>query len=136
MLMIKVMKKVLGFFGGLGSQLFFVSSVLADTTIKVCPEGTFGQLCSLKTENSLPAILTALLVIAVIIALFFLIFGGIKWVISGGDKTNVEAARNTIVAAIVGLVIVFLAWFILNVIGQFIFGKSLIDILVIPQIPR
>ena len=63
-------------------------------------------------------------IVAVIVALGFLIYGGIKWIISGGDKAGVEAARNTIVAAVVGLVIVFLSYFILNIILG-IFGLSL-----------
>ena len=52
----------------------------------------------------------------VLIALAFLIYGGVKWITSGGDKAGVEAARNMIVAAIVGLVIAFLVYFILQII--------------------
>ena len=52
--------------------------------------------------------------VAVIAALIFLLIGGIKWLVSGGDKAAVEAARGQIVAAIIGLVIVIFAYFILN----------------------
>lgn len=99
------------------------------TTVEVCPKGsTFTKLCEISATN-LPnyigVIISLLLGIAVIIALFFLIWGGIKWILSGGDKSAVEAARNTIVAAIIGLAITFLAFFILTVIGQ-IFGIPLL----------
>lgn len=53
-------------------------------------------------------------IIAVLLALGFLVFGGIKWITSGGDKGGVEAARGMIIAAIIGLVIVVLAYFIIN----------------------
>lgn len=68
--------------------------------------------------------ITILFVVAIVIALGFLVYGGIKWITSGGDKTAVEAARNTIVAAVVGLVVVFLSYFILNLVLGF-FNLSL-----------
>jgi hypothetical protein len=85
---------------------------------------SFGNLCNLVLSNNLVSnILNLVFVIAVIIALAFLIYGGIKWITSGGDKTKVEGARNTIVAALIGLVLVFLAYFILRLIFS-IFGIS------------
>jgi hypothetical protein len=72
-------------------------------------------------------VVTIAFVIAVLVALFFLIWGGIKWITSGGDKGGVESARNQIVAAVIGLIIVFLAFFILNLVLQ-LFGLSLFDL--------
>ena len=72
-------------------------------------------------------VVTIAFVIAVLIALFFLLWGGIKWITSGGDKTGVEAARNQIIAAIIGLIIVFLSFFILNLVLG-LFGLSLLDL--------
>ena len=43
---------------------------------------------------------------------------------SGGDKAKVESARNHIIAALIGLVIAFLAFFILSL-ALSIFGLSL-----------
>jgi hypothetical protein len=105
--------------------------------IDLCDETSqFGKLCNLSTDNFgnvVGAVITLLFVIAVIIALGFLIWGGIKWILSGGDKGAVESARNTIVAAIVGLVIVFLSYFILNLVINFFLGTGL-DELHIPTI--
>jgi len=67
-------------------------------------------------------------VIAVLLALGFLVYGGIKWITSGGDKSNVETARGTIIAAIIGLIIVFLAYVILNLVLQFLTGGGIGDI--------
>ncbi len=66
-------------------------------------------------------------IVAVLIALGFLIWGGIKWITSGGDKGGVEAARNQIIAAVIGLVIVFLAFFILNLVLG-LFGLSIFNL--------
>lgn len=53
-------------------------------------------------------------VVAVFLSLGFIIFGGINWITSAGDSGKVEAARNRIIAAIVGLIIIVLAFYILN----------------------
>lgn len=71
--------------------------------------------------------ITSLLILALLLSLFFLIWGGITWIMSGGDKAGVEAARNKIIYAIVGLVLVFLSFFIISVIGQ-MFGVTLIGL--------
>ena len=76
--------------------------------------------------KTLPAIITYLLIGATLLALAFIIFGGIKWITSGGDKTALEGARKMITYAIIGLVISFLAFFIINIIGNF-FGVNLLN---------
>lgn len=102
-------------------------------SIDPCPGGEesavrggagFFRLCSLNFTGGLVGkIITVAFIIATVIALAFLIYGGIRWITSGGDKTGVETARNTIVAALVGLVIVFLAYFLIRIIFTF-FGLS------------
>jgi len=107
-----------------------------------CPQGTgsggnFNKLCSSFTADRFGAIIgtviTIILIVAVIIALFFLIWGGIKWIISGGDKTKVEAARGTIIAAIIGLVITFLTYFVINLVLGF-FNLGTINALELPRL--
>ena len=70
--------------------------------------------------------------LAVVIALLYLLYGGIKWITSRGEKDQVEAARNHIMAAIVGLIVVFLAIFILSIVLA-AFGVKF-DALKIPSI--
>ena len=121
------MKKLIAITAAFSSYLLAVPSALAQTNVQACPTGQFSILCNFGLSsfgNIVSTTVTVLFVIAVVIALGFLIYGGIKWIISGGDKTAVESARNTIVAAVVGLIIVFLAFFILNIILGF-FGISL-----------
>lgn len=71
----------------------------------------------------------ALLIIAALLAFFYLILGGIQWITSGGDKAGMEAARNKITHAVVGLIIVGAAWAIMilvqNFLGVDIVGKGL-----------
>ena len=53
-----------------------------------------------------------------VISVIMIIFGGFKYITSGGDAGNVTAAKNTILYAIVGLIIVALS----QVIVQFVLG--------------
>lgn len=53
-------------------------------------------------------------IFAVVIAIIMVLFAGIQWVVAGGDKSKIENARNRLVYALVGLVIVVLAFFIVR----------------------
>lgn len=99
--------------------------------IKLCPEtgNIFSNLCNLNFSGGLIGdLITFAFILAVIVALAFLIFGGIRWIAAGGDKTQIEGAREAITGAIIGLVIVFLAYFILNIIMVFFTGHGLTDL--------
>lgn len=77
------------------------------------------------------ALVGTMLIIAALLAFLYLILGGISWITSGGDKTGMEAARNKITHAIVGLIIVGAAWAIMILVQSFlgiqIIGGSGID---------
>ena len=70
---------------------------------------------------------TLLFVFAVLLSLFFLVYGGIRWIVSGGNKEKVAQARQTLTYAVIGLIIVLLSFFIVNVIGG-VFGINLLSI--------
>lgn len=130
------MKKALAFIGSISTLLIAVPQVFAQATstnLNPCPSaGQFNVLCGFNDMGKvLGFIITVAFIIAILIALFFLIWGGIKWISSGGDKGGVEAARNQIIAAIIGLIIVFLAFFILNLVLG-LFGLSLFSL----QLPK
>ncbi len=56
--------------------------------------------------------------LAGIMFLIYLIFAGLSWVTSGGDKGKVEAARNQMTQAALGLVVVIAAYSIAGVVGK------------------
>jgi len=60
--------------------------------------------------------------LAGLIAIAFIIYGGITYVTSGGDKMGVAAARDKITAGVVGLVIALAAWFLLNFVVARVIG--------------
>lgn len=62
--------------------------------------------------------------VAVVLVLFFLVWAGIQWAGSNGDKNKLASARARITWAIIGLVVVMLTFFILSAIGG-LFGVKL-----------
>lgn len=83
-----------------------------------------GSIVNASLENIPQFIIQLIFVIGIIIAIVFLIYGGIKWVLSGGDKAGVEAARNHIVAAIVGLVIIGASFLIFSLVFQLLGAQN------------
>ena len=69
--------------------------------------------------------ITLMLIITVILALIYLILGGIAWINSGGDKSKVAAARSRLTFAIVGLIVALCSFLIVNIIGYFFNVKLL-----------
>ena len=135
--MIYVMKKLIAVTSATLAYLSLVRFAFAQAPAPLigCPGAPFDILCF--NTDSVPGIIAAaitfIFVIAVIIALFFLLFGALKWIFSGGDKAGIESARGTIVAAIVGLIIIFLVFLIFTIVLRF-FGLSLASITNIPKI--
>ena len=48
------------------------------------------------------------------IALFMLVLGGVMWMISGGNADKLKKGKDTILWAILGLVIIFMSYIVLN----------------------
>jgi len=107
-------------------------NILLAESINLQPGGQFTSIQSLEFGSLIGAFLKLILVIASLVFFFILVMGGINWILSGGDKAKTEGARNQITAALVGLVIVFAAWAIAQLIGTF-FGVNIFN-LEIPKI--
>jgi len=61
--------------------------------------------------------IATLFIVAILLALLFLLWGGIDWIMSEGDKNKVHAAREKIVYSIVGIVVVLLSFFIVSLVS-------------------
>ena len=92
-----------------------VSKVLAQSSITI-NEPTSGVK---DIGKFLSAAIQVAMIIAAILTFAFLVWGGIQWILSGGDKTQTQAARDRITMALVGLGIVAAAWALMKVIGYF-----------------
>ena len=73
-----------------------------------CPSDLFGE------KGAFRQITNTILYIVGVIAVIMLIIGGIRYVVSGGDSKKVTDAKNTVLYAIIGLVIAVFAYAIVN----------------------
>lgn len=99
-----------------GSMLAMSPVVLADARTEICDGvaaaggGTGCTPGSGPTVQSVVAKVVNILSFVVgVVAVIMVIVGGIKYVTSSGDSNNVNSAKNTILYAIVGLVVAVMA---------------------------
>lgn len=129
------MKKALGFISGASLYLFSAVSVFAQLGTPIPLKPPAGSIPESTEVSKIPQfVITLLFILGTIIAIAFLIYGGIRWVLSGGDKAKVEAARGHIVAAIIGLVIIAGAFFIINIVFTLLGQKFELGNLCIPTL--
>lgn len=66
------------------------------------------------------AVLGFVMVLASLLLLMYLVWGGIEWITSGGDKGKTEGARNKITAAVVGIIILAASYAIFGLVLNFL----------------
>jgi len=105
----------------------FVAAPVYAQNIGLQPPGQFSTLGSLTFERLVSGAISLVLLAVALVFFFMLVWGGLKWVMSQGDSKNVEAARNQITNALIGLAIVFASWAIVRLI-ETIFGVSILNL--------
>ena len=65
------------------------------------------------------SLLNAIIPLSGIVLFIMLVWGGFSFITSGGDPKKAAAARNTLTYAILGIVLVALAYLIIVVISRF-----------------
>lgn len=79
-----------------------------------------GQLSGTPLNQQVAAVTNTLLLIIGVVAVIMLIIGGFRYVFSQGDEKAVKGAKDTILYAIIGIVVALLSYAIINfVIGRF-----------------
>lgn len=73
-----------------------------------------------KLEDMIKTIVNVLLFLLGAIAVIMIIIGGIRYATSGGDASATKSAKDTILYAVIGLVVAILAYAIVNfILGAF-----------------
>lgn len=89
-------------------------AALSDTTT-TCADSSSSVTSLIKT------VINILSWVVGIVSIIMIIVGGFRYVISGGDSAAVSSARNTILYALIGLVIAAFA----QILVHFVIGKSI-----------
>jgi hypothetical protein len=120
-------KKLLSWLGTSAGYLVLSSPVLAG--VEDISIGKPDEVKIVELSPLIQGVIIIAFIVAIILTFLFLIWGGLQWIMSGGDKAKYEEARNRITAALIGLVIVALAWLLIKLATHFlglpdIFGEQ------------
>jgi cytochrome bd-type quinol oxidase subunit 2 len=115
----KIIKNVVRFITGAGAigamligRSIAMASPLQDGANAARGDGMPSELFG--DNGTFTQLTNTILVVVGIISVFMLIFGGIRYIVSGGDSKKVTDAKNTIMYAIIGLIIAILSYAIVN----------------------
>ncbi len=91
-----------------------------DNPASGCETDDSGSTAAQRVDQIVSQIINILSLAVGVVAVVMIIIGGFKYVTSGGDSGNVTGAKNTILYAVVGLVVVALA----QVIVRFVVDRA------------
>ncbi len=124
------------------SFITFITFFSYSTTVALaqgigCGEG-FGPIAKILCGNKdnsvvgeqlnkiISTIIGVLTSVAAIWFIFQFIIAGYQWIQSGGEKSNLDQARDKITNSLIGLIIVVVAWIVMGVIGK-ILGLDILN---------
>jgi len=137
-IIIKYFKNILIVFSVLFFSFFNTNIVFADKVIDKFNSGlnvtayetghvdgngaTVGMFANKKLPEVIGSTIGILLSLLGVFFLILMIYAGYTWMIARGSATETEKAKNTIINAVIGLVIVTAAYAITNYIAPIIIG--------------
>lgn len=112
---------------GLGALLCLSTSRVLASALPVQEGANAARADGMPTEligdNGVFSRLTnTILLIVGLISVIMLVYGGLRYILSGGDSKKVTDAKNTILYAIIGLIISLLAFAIVNFVLNSVVG--------------
>ena len=75
-------------------------------------------------QNALGAILQGLILVLGAIAAVFFVYGGITYLTAAGNEEQVKKGRTILLQAVIGLILITLAFVLVRTIGTGIFSQS------------
>lgn len=68
------------------------------------------HLPNVNADTGIGVVLNIVFTLAGLLSVIFIIIGGVKYILSGGDSAGIKSAKETITYAIVGLIVTLLAF--------------------------
>jgi hypothetical protein len=115
------------------ANLALLTSVYAaEDKVEVKPPKGAENLSKITVSNLISGVITLVFIAASLVFFFMLVAGGIKWMMAGGDKEKAGEARGQLTSALIGLIVIFLAWAISKLLGT-LFGVDILGGFTIPK---
>jgi hypothetical protein cdiviTM7_00647 len=123
----KITKIITQTFTGLGAFACLFSSRLLVSATSVQEGANAARAEGMPTEligdnGVFSRITNTVLLIVGLISVIMLVYGGLRYILSGGDSKKVTDAKNTVLYAIIGLIISLLAYSIVNFVLNSVIG--------------
>lgn len=105
--------------GTAGAAVVAPSPVFADAKSQICggigaAEGGGCTNSNTRITQTIRNVVGLLSIIIGVVAVIMIVIAGFKYITSGGDASSIQSAKNTLIYAIVGLVIVAMSQFIVQ----------------------
>jgi type IV secretory pathway VirB2 component (pilin) len=100
----------------IATRVFAQTNEISNAVDKVKP----ADVQNTSLESYIQTIINVLLGLIGVVAVIMLIYGGFRYVLSAGNEKATSAAKDTILFAIIGIVVAVLAFAIVN----FVIGKK------------
>jgi hypothetical protein len=88
--------------------------VIKKSADKACTDSCGGT----SLDEVLSGISNTLVFLVGAVSVIFIIIGGLRYVTSNGDAKNIEAAKTTILYAVVGVIVAMMSYAIVQFIGD------------------
>jgi cytochrome bd-type quinol oxidase subunit 2 len=79
-----------------------------------------GSAAATRVNKIIKLVIDVFSLVVGVVSVIMIIIGGLKYITSGGDSGNITSAKNTILYALIGLVVVALA----QVVVKFVLGRA------------
>ncbi len=108
------------------ATLLGLSALPIATTYAVNPADQVGQGVNTaggegqQLKPQIANVINVLLFVVGAVAVIMIVLGGLRYVLSNGDSSQITAAKNTVLYSVIGLVVALLGYAIVNfVVAQF-----------------
>lgn len=101
----------------IGNNLCNGANLNIDPNATCSDDGTEAQT---QVDKIIKLVINIFSLVVGVVSVIMIIIGGLKYITSGGEGSNITGAKNTIMYAIIGLVVVALA----QVIVRFVLAKA------------
>ncbi len=120
------MKKILLFLSPISYLLSPITVLAASSSFSVNIGDETKSRVAVNTDlgSFVSKVFSAVILVAGLATFGYLIYGGLQWIMSGGDKGKLEEARAKITNGIIGLAVVASAWAVYLLLDYF-FGIGL-----------
>lgn len=109
---------------GVGAMALPATPAMAVNVFDQCKGNSASKVCAAQTKDNansmIKTVINLLLTALGIIAVIMIVIGGVRYTTSQGDSSGLKSAKDTIIYAVVGLVVAMLSYSIVNfVLGRF-----------------